>query len=149
MFDFWPVYSGERFRASWPSCLYNIYMIRWILDMYFCSFCLSFEQMSQGMLSLVENFEYLVDHLSGIKPKSMVVGMYIFQFLFSSPGRSPGRAIVLPPASALASAAAALANVKVFTFKFFMWWARRCQASCPVPVTGLVSCSLLLYLLPW
>ena len=21
MFDFWPVYSGERFRASWPSCL--------------------------------------------------------------------------------------------------------------------------------
>ena len=20
MFDFWPVYSGERFRASWPSC---------------------------------------------------------------------------------------------------------------------------------
>ena len=21
MFDLWPVYSGERFRASWPSCL--------------------------------------------------------------------------------------------------------------------------------
>ena len=21
MFDFWSVYSGERFRASWPSCL--------------------------------------------------------------------------------------------------------------------------------
>ena len=20
MFDVWPVYSGERFRASWPSC---------------------------------------------------------------------------------------------------------------------------------
>ena len=20
MFDFWSVYSGERFRASWPSC---------------------------------------------------------------------------------------------------------------------------------
>ena len=20
MFDFWPVYSGEGFRASWPSC---------------------------------------------------------------------------------------------------------------------------------
>ena len=20
MFDFWPVYSGEQFRASWPSC---------------------------------------------------------------------------------------------------------------------------------
>ena len=74
--------------------------------------------MSQGMLSLVENFEYLVDHLSGIKPKSMVVGMYIFQFLFSSPGQSPGRAMVLPPASA--AAAAALANVKVFTLKFFM-----------------------------
>ena len=23
MFDFWPVYSGERFRASWPSCSAN------------------------------------------------------------------------------------------------------------------------------
>ena len=23
MFDFWPVYSGERFRASWASCLNN------------------------------------------------------------------------------------------------------------------------------
>ena len=33
--------------------------------------------------------------------------------LFSSPGRSPGRAIVLPPASALA-----LANI--LTLKFFM-----------------------------
>ena len=24
MFDFWPVYSGERFRASWPSCLFQL-----------------------------------------------------------------------------------------------------------------------------
>ena len=31
-------------------------------------------------------------------------------------------------------------NVKVFTFKFFMWWARHCQASYPVPVTDLVIC---------
>ena len=23
MFDFWPVYSGERFRASWPSCFFS------------------------------------------------------------------------------------------------------------------------------
>ena len=23
MFDVWPVYSGERFRASWPSCFFN------------------------------------------------------------------------------------------------------------------------------
>ena len=49
--------------------------------------------------------------------------------IISSPGRSPGRAIVLPPASALAlalasalasaaSVASALANVKVFTLKF-------------------------------
>ena len=30
-------------------------------------------------------------------------------------------------------------KVKVFRFKFFMWWARRCQASYPVPVTGLVN----------
>ena len=38
-------------------------------------------------------------------------------FLFSSPGRSPGRAIVLPPASA-----SALASVlaKSLTLKFFM-----------------------------
>ena len=34
-------------------------------------------------------------------------------FLFSSPGQRPGRAIVLPPASASALAAAALANVIV------------------------------------
>ena len=44
-------------------------------------------------------------------------------FLFSSPGQSPGRAIVLPPASALAAASAAasaLANVKFLTLKFFV-----------------------------
>ena len=49
--------------------------------------------------------------------------------LFSSPGRSPGRAIVLSPASALA---------KSLTLKFFMQWARHCQESYPVPVIGLV-----------
>ena len=38
--------------------------------------------------------------------------------IISSPGRSPGRAIVLPPALALALAAAALA--KSLTLKFFM-----------------------------
>ena len=49
------------------------------------------------------------------KPKYIVIST-----VFSSPGRSPGRAIVLPPASAseLASAAAALA--KSLTLKFFM-----------------------------
>ena len=36
--------------------------------------------------------------------------------IFSSPGRSPGRAIVLPPAVALAAAALA----KSLTLKFFM-----------------------------
>ena len=36
-------------------------------------------------------------------------------FLFSSPGRSPGRAIVLPPALA-----GALALAKSLTFKFLM-----------------------------
>ena len=25
MFDFWPVYSDEQFRASWPSCLFSYY----------------------------------------------------------------------------------------------------------------------------
>ena len=50
--------------------------------------------------------------------------------IFSSPGRSPGRAIVLPPASALAFAAAsALAKYKHFALKLFMSWAKRCQAS--------------------
>ena len=41
----------------------------------------------------------------------------IVMSLFSSPGQSPGRSIVLPPVLA---AAVALANVKVFTLKFFM-----------------------------
>ena len=36
-------------------------------------------------------------------------------FIFSSPGQSPGRAIVLPPALA-----AALALAKSLTLKFFM-----------------------------
>ena len=41
--------------------------------------------------------------------------------LFSSPGQSPGRAIVLPTASALALAAAvAAALAKSLTLKFFM-----------------------------
>ena len=43
--------------------------------------------------------------------------------IFSSPGRSPGRAIVLLPASASAlalAAAAALALAKSLTLKFFM-----------------------------
>ena len=57
--------------------------------------------------------------------------------VFSSPGRSPARAIVLPLVLALAPAAAS-ALAKSLTLKFFMWWARRCQASYPVPVTGLV-----------
>ena len=60
--------------------------------------------------------------------------------IFSSPGRSPGRAIVLPPASAL-TASPTLAKCWSFTINFFMWWARRCQASYPVPVTGLVLLS--------
>ena len=45
--------------------------------------------------------------------------------IFSSPGRSPGRAIVLPPALALASAlafafAAVAALAKSLMLKFFM-----------------------------
>ena len=41
--------------------------------------------------------------------------------VFSSPGRSPGRAIVLPPALALASAlAVASALAKSLKLKFFM-----------------------------
>ena len=65
---------------------------------------------------------------SGEREYSMII--------FSSPGQSPGRAIVLPLALALASALA-----KSLMLSFFMWWARRCQASYPVPVTGLVLIS--------
>ena len=55
--------------------------------------------------------------------------------IFSSPGRSPGRAIVLPPVSALVlAAAAALAKCESF---YVM--GKECQASYPVPVTGLVK----------
>ena len=53
--------------------------------------------------------------------------------VFSSPGQSPASALALASASAAASALA-----KSLTFKFFMRWARRCQASYPVPVTDLV-----------
>ena len=54
--------------------------------------------------------------------------------VFSSPGRSPGRIIVLPPASALALAAAsALAKCSSFTLKFFyvMGKALSGELSCP------------------
>ena len=60
--------------------------------------------------------------------------------LISSPGRSPGRAIVLPLVLALAAAmAAASALANVLKLKFFNVMGKRCQASYPVPVTGLVS----------
>ena len=45
---------------------------------------------------------------------------------FSSPGRSPGRAIILPPALTSASAATSMLakcqNGKVFTLKFLCDW---------------------------
>ena len=73
MFDFWSVYSGERFRASWPSCYFY---------------------------------------------KNVVL---YSNCVFSSPGRSPGSAIVLRPASALVLAAAAVsALAKSLTLKFFI-----------------------------
>ena len=46
--------------------------------------------------------------------------------VFSSPGRSPGRAIVLPPASALASVAVS-ALAKSLMLKFFMLLQARCN----------------------
>ena len=49
-------------------------------------------------------------------------------FIFSSPGQSPGRDIVLPPASALASALAKKFNVKVF---YVMGKALSGELSCP------------------
>ena len=44
----------------------------------------------------------------------------MFFYIFSSPGRSTGRAIVLPPASVLGLAWAVLALAKKLTLKFFM-----------------------------
>ena len=29
MFDLWPVYSGERFRASWPPCFFFFFFFLW------------------------------------------------------------------------------------------------------------------------
>ena len=59
----------------------------------------------------------------------------ISEMFFSSPGQSPGRAIVLPLVSALAlaSAAAALAKNAVFALKFFfvMGKALSGELSCP------------------
>ena len=26
-FDLWPVYSGEQFRALWPSCLISVFIL--------------------------------------------------------------------------------------------------------------------------
>ena len=37
MFDFWPVYSGERFRASWPSCSLKVKVFNVILVALTCS----------------------------------------------------------------------------------------------------------------
>ena len=68
--------------------------------------------------------------------------------IFSSPGQSPGRAIVLPPASAL-SLASALASVaalaKTLTLKFFYVMGK--------VLSGKLSCpcdrSCLLFSLVW
>ena len=52
--------------------------------------------------------------------------------IISSPGRSPGRAIVLPPALALASAAAsALAKSLTLRFFYVMDKALSGELSCP------------------
>ena len=72
--------------------------------------------------------------------------------IFSSPGRSPGRAIVLPPASALVLAAAASALAKNLTLKVFyvMGKALSRELSCPcdrsccfcLPFNMGVNCSM-------
>ena len=55
------------------------------------------------------------------------------RFLFSSPEGSPGKAIVLPLALALV-----LPKCLSFYVKVFYVMGKALQASCPVPVTGLV-----------
>ena len=61
-----------------------------------------------------------MDTLSGeaTLPHSLLA-LFSIGIIFSSPGQSPGRAIVLPLASALALASAA-ALAKSLTLKFFM-----------------------------
>ena len=61
---------------------------------------------------------FLLEHKQGIYPDipRKICGSYFFR----SPGRSPERAIVLPPALALAAATAAVALAKSLTLKFFM-----------------------------
>ena len=61
--------------------------------------------------------------------------------IFSSPGWSPGRAIVLPPGIGVGVSVGIGGGVSKM-LKFFMCWARHCQASYPVPVTGLVLSAL-------
>ena len=57
--------------------------------------------------------------ISKIIPKLSILSLLIWssELLVSSPGQSPGRAIVLPPASALALAAGL---AKSLTLKFLM-----------------------------
>ena len=80
--------------------------------------------------------------------------------IFSLPGRSPGRAVVLPPASVLAlastlAAAAALANCKSFYVKVFyvMGKALSGELSCPcdrscIPFHETIHCGIPLELPP-
>ena len=58
---------------------------------------------------------------------------FVVKLFISSPGRSPGRAIVLPPASV-----SVLAKCSSFYDQAYYVMGKRCQASYPVPVTGLV-----------
>ena len=71
-------------------------------------------------MGILNTIKYFVNHMKTIFElhvvrKALYIS-FISSLLFSSPGRSPGRAIVLPPASALAAAALA----KSLTLKFFM-----------------------------
>ena len=68
-------------------------------------------------------------------------------FLFSSPGRSPGRAIVLPPALVLALVLALVVLAKSLTLKFFYVMGKALSDKLSVPVTGLVinfACKIIL-----
>ena len=57
----------------------------------------------------------------GKKEKCKDFSLFIIDFIFSSPGRSPGRAIVLPLAWALVAVLALEAALaKSLTLKFFM-----------------------------
>ena len=90
----------RRLRAQFDRSIYNFTKL-----------------LVKDLLSLLVHINYAIFFLAGGKKGKKCEKLHIF----SSPGRNPGRAIVLPPASALALAGASvLANCKSFYLLSFL-----------------------------